>query len=74
MDDVLLKVPLPEVMLQVPDVVPPVMLAPVKVIAEGDDDWHTVFGPPATTVTEGLMVILKLTGVPGQVAEGVPPV
>ena len=55
---VLLNVPPPEVIDQAPVVALPPTLAPVRVIAAGVADWHTVLGPPGVTVASGLIVIV----------------
>jgi len=60
---VVLKIPLPEVMDHAPVVAPPPKTTPLKVIADGDADSHTVFGPPAVTVgnCETVMVLVEVT-------------
>ena len=47
--------PGPEYIDHVADVAPD-KLAPLKVIGVGEDDWHTVFGPPA--LTDRLVVVI----------------
>lgn len=53
---VLLSVPPPEVIDHAPFATAPLTLAPLNVIAEGEDDWQTVFGPPATTTADWFTV------------------
>ena len=60
---VLLKVPLPDVIDHAPVVAPPPRIAPLKVIADGEADSQTVFGPPALTVgsCETVIVLVEVT-------------
>src|SRR6186713_807615 len=55
-----------------PVVAPPPTLAPVNEIADGDDDWQTTSGPPATTVAAWftVIVLVALTGGQGPAPSG----
>ena len=52
----LLNVPKPEKIDQVPIVAPPPILEPLKIMALGNADWQTVFGPPAVAVGKAFTV------------------
>ena len=54
----LLNVPPPEMIDHAPVIPLPPMLAPLKVIAPGDADWHTLFGPPAVAVGNAFTVTI----------------
>lgn len=52
------KEPPPLVTDQVPVVVPPLTLAPLRANADGVADWQTVLGPPAFTTAAAFTVIV----------------
>src|ERR1044072_3750366 len=56
-----LNEPPPEVIDQAPVVALPPTLAPVKVIAAGVADWHTLLGPPAFAVGAAFTVIVLVS-------------
>jgi hypothetical protein len=60
---VLLKIPLPGGTDQAPVVAPPPRIAPLNVIAVGEPDSQTVFGPPALTAgsCETVIILVALT-------------
>ena len=56
-----LNVPPPEIIDQAPVVALPPTLAPVSVIAEGEDDSQTVIEPPAVAVGAAVTVTVAVT-------------
>ena len=54
----LLNVPTEGIIDHAPVVALPPILAPLKVMATGDADWHTLFGPPAITVGKAFTCLL----------------
>jgi hypothetical protein len=69
---VLLNVPPPEIIDHAPVVAPPPIVAPLSVIADGDEDWQTGEEAPASTIGAWFTVIVlaALTGRHGPAPSG----
>ena len=68
--EVLLNVPLPDVMDQAPVLALPPIPEPVKVIGVGEPDWQTVFGPPALAVGASLTLMIRSSDTAPQGPDG----